>query len=60
MIIISCILIIGSFALEVALWVIANWADFWSGFADYDVAAVTTDPNSFAVAGEYFFVFDAS
>ena len=41
-----------SFNFEVGLWVIADWANFWSVFTNDDVAAVTANPDSVAVFRE--------
>ena len=46
------------FNLEVGLRVGADWANFWSVFADDDVATAAADPNSIAVFREDFFVVD--
>lgn len=36
--------------LEISLWVVAHWADFWSLLAYADVAAVGALPDAVAVA----------
>jgi hypothetical protein len=49
-------LIIASFYLEVALWMVANRANLRSLLANYDVAAVGALPDAVAVAREHHFV----
>ena len=48
---ISCnrILVVLSLNLEVALWVVADWANLWSLLAYYDMTAVRALPDAVAV-----------
>ena len=46
------ILVVLSLNLEVALWVVADWANLWSLLAYYDMTAVRALPDAVAVARE--------
>ena len=52
---ISCnrILVVLSLNLEVALWVVADWANLWSLLTYYDMTAVRALPDAIAVSREY-------
>ena len=43
------ILVVLSLNLEVALWVVADWANLWSLLAYYDMTAVRALPDAVAV-----------
>ena len=45
-------LVVLSLNLEVALWVVADWANLWSLLAYYDMTAVGALPDAVAVARE--------
>ena len=49
-------LVILSLNLEVALWVVANWANLWSLLAYYDVTAVRALPDAIAITRENYLV----